>query len=583
MCHGANRLKRSAQMFFDMRQLDSGRYFPSRGLGFEGGRIVPCKARCKSLRDAYHTKLHYHCHMCPATIIRKCDYVTHLLKAHKINQQPTHNHLINNHLATNRKEKCVQDCQQAMGCAARSKMPGFECPHIESTKFAERENHVQAELSEQLLQELARNKILKRETVAACLRVASHAQERSIPLVGTFAFSNSDRYIPLSIYTPSIHTYSTLGRVVVTFDRQTGNFTCPCSTLKRGCLHKAIAVWFFHQDYPDLLKQHNNQARDMQEEDTEEDTCEATLEEPTIINQNGKILDLDGMYDVVNMPKMPVAMPEASDLDADRKSMEPNKANDGVNMLSFWKQAEEEILERGFSRGKTTNPVVPSYRPWAPWIAPDTLKSTSSVYNTEYRKARKDRDARNEDADAIHKHLSKEKWKNFSKRQRPHQGRLCEPTEEAIAMAEEGDLTVTFPWYRDMDNTFHGVADHDLEDYRHPVTGEVQTAQQAGEFATPRVQTAQQAGEFATPRVQTAQQAGEFATPRVQTAQQAGEFATPRVQTAQQAGEFATPRVQTGQQAGEFATPRVQTGQQAGEFATPRVQTAQEAVCHIGL
>ncbi|KAI8490469.1 hypothetical protein Bbelb_317370 [Branchiostoma belcheri] len=98
-----------------------------------------------------------------------------------------------------------------------------------------------------------------------------------------------------------------------------------------------------------------------------------------------------------------------------------------------------------------------------------------------------------------------------------------------------------------------------------------------------KVQTARQAGEFATPRVQTAQEAGEFATPRVQTARQAGEFATPRVQKARQAGEFGTPRVQTGQQAGEFATPRVQTGQQAGEFATPRVQTAQEAVCHTRL
>ncbi|XP_066301003.1 uncharacterized protein [Branchiostoma lanceolatum] len=643
----------------------------------------------------------------------------------------------------------VQECRQAMGCAARSSMPGFECAHIESTKFADRQRHVQANLSEHLLEDLCSDKILKRETVISCLKVARDAQERSIPLIGTFSSSTIDRHIPLSVYTPSTHSYSTFGRVVVTFDKETGKFSCACCTRNRGCIHKAISVWFLHQDYPDLVTTHTEATN--QEEDDHEDTCEQipgetspsatyslyppkdhsqlssiinyisthkrvpadvpkdiiftnpshleeicptetncpycedhpALEEPTLINRNGKILDLNGMYDgipvyckfcsVCNIPvryqefchgihnfddnmflslklctwlrhslanhvpigtvlstlqvmldvqfnhttvmngylhyetlvehnfsftcsicgiyppvlifdltRKAVFNVSVSDLDSDGRVLQESKNNDRVDMFAFWKQAEEEILERGFSRGsKTTNPVVPSYRPWAPWIAPDVLKSTS-VYNTEYRKARK-RDTPNDESKAIHHHLSKEKLEELledakvldiqefcrkcgvpdkgskmdmvgklrdillkdrtqfdkvfskiwgasgghltvccphlvsyavkfplraegprdymdillsmkypptvticdiphmvsahgNKRHpaffRPHQGRLCEATEDAITSAEEGDLTVTFPWFRDIDNAFHGIADQNEEDFRHPVTGQ---------------------------------------------------------------------------------------------------------------
>ncbi|XP_078659990.1 uncharacterized protein LOC144904731 [Branchiostoma floridae x Branchiostoma belcheri] len=194
-------------------------YSPSRG-----ERIVPCRARCKTSKGAYHNHLHYHCHMCHATIIRKCDYVSHILKVHKISQQPTYKsdreeppqqqpasskqgrkvlknqtktircnicnkqlqscslraHMKAKHtksagpqpMTKDRHHKCVcidsnngiylvkkqlsgamyachvakkttghvkiscsvQECQQAMGCASRSRMPGYECPHLEPTK-----------------------------------------------------------------------------------------------------------------------------------------------------------------------------------------------------------------------------------------------------------------------------------------------------------------------------------------------------------------------------------------------------------------------------------------------------------------
>ncbi|XP_078612960.1 uncharacterized protein LOC144882806 [Branchiostoma floridae x Branchiostoma japonicum] len=54
---------------------------------------------------------------------------------------------------------------------------------------------------------------------------------------------------------------------------------------------------------------------------------------------------------------------------------------------------------------------------------------------------------------------------------RPHRGRLCEDTEDAIQAAEEGDLTVRFPWYRD-GNAFHGATPQQDQGYRHPVTGQ---------------------------------------------------------------------------------------------------------------
>lgn len=47
----------------------------------------------------------------------------------------------------------------------------------------------------------------------------------------------------ISVFEPTISSYSRLGRVIVTYDAKTISWHCPCARPRQSCLHKYVAKW----------------------------------------------------------------------------------------------------------------------------------------------------------------------------------------------------------------------------------------------------------------------------------------------------------------------------------------------------
>ena len=85
-------------------------------------------------------------------------------------------------------------------------------------------------------------RLLKEERINQCISLSQTASENNAELI--VSFEDGKRYIHFSVHDGGVHYYSKLGRVVVTCDLNSGYLDCGCCRRKRGCVHKAICLWY---------------------------------------------------------------------------------------------------------------------------------------------------------------------------------------------------------------------------------------------------------------------------------------------------------------------------------------------------
>ena len=142
-----------------------------------------------------------------------------------------------------------KDCQDIMK-ATKDINPSVECKHLQAVANA----HIldEHQLSLAGLDELSRLNLVSTSSKSACEQLWLESIEEKYPLVVSAPFDElgySSRQKYYSVYTSKRTYYSRLNRVRVTFDSQTGEWscTCPMSTSQRSCVHETASKWYMLQ------------------------------------------------------------------------------------------------------------------------------------------------------------------------------------------------------------------------------------------------------------------------------------------------------------------------------------------------
>ena len=84
-------------------------------------------------------------------------------------------------------------------------------------------------------------KIIKPETAEKCIEILSQASSVSSKPIVKWVFPN---YIHLSVFSDKVHYNAKLGRFVVIYNRENGQFDCGCCQRNVICKHKALALFY---------------------------------------------------------------------------------------------------------------------------------------------------------------------------------------------------------------------------------------------------------------------------------------------------------------------------------------------------
>jgi len=142
--------------------------------------------------------------------------------------------------------------------ARQSGHPAFECIHLQSAQYA-LPFKIPVALRDGSLEEIAGSQLkwISEKQKKALLSHRQKASEASSPLVVRFEHednAHSERLVYLSVYDGGVHYWSRFGRVVVSYDTETGKWSCACTRAKVSCIHKAVSQWFLYQQDSSLLR-----------------------------------------------------------------------------------------------------------------------------------------------------------------------------------------------------------------------------------------------------------------------------------------------------------------------------------------
>ena len=90
------------------------------------------------------------------------------------------------------------------------------------------------------------------------MTMSETCKKSSTPLVvhaGFSALMYKDRMMYFSVYTQSKDYFSKFGRVRVTFDSETGVWTCKCPVSSERCVceHEVLSKWYVAQTQPSKM------------------------------------------------------------------------------------------------------------------------------------------------------------------------------------------------------------------------------------------------------------------------------------------------------------------------------------------
>lgn len=138
------------------------------------------------------------------------------------------------------------DCQQYHLLVKRSGLSHSLCEHIRSVDYCTttaREDILQ----QHVLLEMVEDKFFGEANVELCKARQKYAAEFHVPFSVLVELGGTQNKICFSVHKPSLHHYSILGRVTVTYDVKKNTWHCPCAKAPQSCPHKNIGKWHLFQ------------------------------------------------------------------------------------------------------------------------------------------------------------------------------------------------------------------------------------------------------------------------------------------------------------------------------------------------
>lgn len=139
-----------------------------------------------------------------------------------------------------------------MDVAHRSGLSNYLCQHIRSATYATSTAKAES-LSLNVLNEMVTSKWFGQGAKMDCLKRQQLAFINSAPLsVETICVSETKKCI--SLYEPTVSHHSQVGRVTVVYDTKMNRWSCPCTNLRRSCIHSYIAKWHLFQTQRSIFR-----------------------------------------------------------------------------------------------------------------------------------------------------------------------------------------------------------------------------------------------------------------------------------------------------------------------------------------
>ncbi|XP_042249063.1 uncharacterized protein LOC121884358 isoform X2 [Thunnus maccoyii] len=149
--------------------------------------------------------------------------------------------------------KCgLEECHKYQLLAKQSGLIYSLCEHIRSldycTKIACEEF-----LNPEVLEELVSLHIVEESMMATCKLRQKGAEKDHVPFSVLVDLGGSTHQLCLSVHEPKIRSFSSFGRVIVTYNLKKQTWHCPCTNPRKSCPHKSIGKWHVFQTRKDLL------------------------------------------------------------------------------------------------------------------------------------------------------------------------------------------------------------------------------------------------------------------------------------------------------------------------------------------
>ncbi|XP_077076588.1 uncharacterized protein LOC143729292 [Siphateles boraxobius] len=144
------------------------------------------------------------------------------------------------------------ECQINIDIAQRSGIPSYQCVHISAANFC-KSSAEPVSLKEEVLTAIVRGKLFSEKKKKECLVLQQLANSSRVPLSVHTSIGASKTKMFISVFEPSVSSYSRLGRVMVVYNTHLNTWHCPCTKVRRSCLHKYVAKWHLFQTHRELL------------------------------------------------------------------------------------------------------------------------------------------------------------------------------------------------------------------------------------------------------------------------------------------------------------------------------------------
>lgn len=203
-------------------------------------------------------------------------------------------------------------CQDRMEMAWKDGLTSFLCIHLESLAYST--NYASSPLlQEETLTEMVKKKWFDEDMKKICLDFQKLAKDNCVPLsvLSSIGTPKSNKYI--SIYEPCSSLYSSLGRVLVSYDTKQNSWHCSCTIPKESCLHKYVAIWHLFETHGELfgnvqrteeLEHQSAVTMKDKENQYEPDLCDAA----SLLDNEEKMKAM-GKY-MLKYKKLPAVLPE---------------------------------------------------------------------------------------------------------------------------------------------------------------------------------------------------------------------------------------------------------------------------------
>ena len=156
--------------------------------------------------------------------------------------------------------KCTdRDCQTIMENMEKD-WPSMECQHLRATMFPIKMDI--RDLTPAGLEHLLQRNIISSTTACNLKEMREISAQNKTTLVVYADFSiaaYNDRMKYYSVYTGTTTYFSMLGRVRVTFDSESGCWSCLCPSSGecKQCIHEAAAKWYVADYQEELMRKTN--------------------------------------------------------------------------------------------------------------------------------------------------------------------------------------------------------------------------------------------------------------------------------------------------------------------------------------